>query len=74
MQDSCQSASRLRYTQVIKIEAVQSGNSRAQRSVRVIIWTCVSQRSLRGCQKMIALRSAYNWESPGRPFLSRGKK
>ena len=24
MQDSCQSASRLRYTQVIKIEAVQS--------------------------------------------------
>src|SRR6266481_4484565 len=31
------------------------GDSRARRSVRVIIWTCVSQRLIRGCQKRRAL-------------------
>src|SRR5438128_6667462 len=47
MQDSCQSANCLRCRQVIKIEAVQSATGETQRSVRVIIWTCVSQWSFR---------------------------
>ena len=42
MQASCQSASRLRDRQVIKRLTGET-----QRSVRVIIWTCVSQWSFR---------------------------